>query len=157
MSSAIATFWTVGRERFVPSIWRQKLRRSLRVRRRESERWCVRNRLPGSETWRRAGEQTPMFFGSARTNSSVERFLKHFLQMAPCPEGRLPDQGWADPGSIPFSGFVFVSRGIVTGSCSFHEGSLRGLSKRVFQRVFHRIIFFGEVTKSRGSLIRTCR
>lgn len=90
-------------------------------------------------------------------NFSVEPFLEHFLQMAPCPEGRIPDQGRADSVSIPFSGFVFVSRGIVTGSFPFHEGSLRGLSKRVFQRVFHRIIFFGEGTKSRGSLVRTCR
>ena len=117
----------------------------------------VGSRLSGSETWRRAGEQTPMFFGSSLTKFSVEPFLEHFLQMATRPEGRVPNQGRVDPVSTPFSGFVFVSRRIATGPFSFPEGSLLGLSKRVFQRIFHRIIFFGEGTKSRGSLVGTCR
>ncbi|MFL2935751.1 MAG: peptide chain release factor 3 [Myxococcota bacterium] len=55
----------------------------------------------------RAGEQTPMFFGSALTNFAVEPFLEHFLEMAPCPEGRLSSEGRVDPVSTPFSGFVF--------------------------------------------------
>ena len=55
----------------------------------------------------RVGQQTPMFFGSALTNFAVEPFLEHFLKMAPCPEGRLSDQGRVDPVGAPFSGFVF--------------------------------------------------
>ena len=55
----------------------------------------------------RAGEQTPMFFGSALTNYAVEPFLERFLAMAPCPGARLSDQGSIDPVSHPFSGFVF--------------------------------------------------
>ena len=55
----------------------------------------------------RAGEQTPMFFGSALTNYAVEPFLERFLEMAPCPDGRVSDQGKIDPVAQPFSGFVF--------------------------------------------------
>ena len=55
----------------------------------------------------RAGEQTPMFFGSALTNYAVEPFLERFLGMAPCPGARLSDKGGIDPVSHPFSGFVF--------------------------------------------------
>jgi peptide chain release factor 3 len=54
-----------------------------------------------------AGEQTPMFFGSALTNYAVEPFLERFLSMAPCPGARLSDQGGIDPVGHPFSGFVF--------------------------------------------------
>jgi len=54
-----------------------------------------------------AGEQTPMFFGSALTNYGVEPFLEHFLQMAPPPAPRKSDAGMVDPEKRPFSGFVF--------------------------------------------------
>jgi peptide chain release factor 3 len=39
----------------------------------------------------RAGEQTPMFFGSALTNFGVLPFLDSFLELAPCPHARLSD------------------------------------------------------------------
>jgi peptide chain release factor 3 len=55
----------------------------------------------------RAGEQTPMFFGSALTNYAVEPFLDRFLDLAPCPGPRLSDRGDIDPTGHPFSGFVF--------------------------------------------------
>jgi len=55
----------------------------------------------------RAGEQTPMFFGSALTNFGVRPFLEAYLEMAPCPSARESDQGAVDPVDTPFSGFVF--------------------------------------------------
>jgi peptide chain release factor 3 len=55
----------------------------------------------------RAGEQTPMFFGSALTNFGVQPFLDHFLEIAPCPSSRASDAGPIDPVETPFSGFVF--------------------------------------------------
>jgi peptide chain release factor 3 len=55
----------------------------------------------------RAGEQTPMFFGSALTNYGVRPFLDHFLRMAPPPHARVADTGPVDPVERPFSGFVF--------------------------------------------------
>jgi peptide chain release factor 3 len=55
----------------------------------------------------RAGEQTPMFFGSALTNYGIEPFLEHFLSLAPPPAPRMSDAGLVDPVKRPFSGFVF--------------------------------------------------
>jgi peptide chain release factor 3 len=55
----------------------------------------------------RAGDQTPMFFGSARTNYGVMPFLERYLEMAPAPGPRVSDQGPIDPVGHPFSGFVF--------------------------------------------------
>jgi peptide chain release factor 3 len=54
-----------------------------------------------------AGEQTPVFFGSALTNFGVFPFLQHFLEMAPCPGARESDAGPIDPVERAFSGFVF--------------------------------------------------
>jgi peptide chain release factor 3 len=54
-----------------------------------------------------AGEQTPMFFGSALTNFGVAPFLDRFLEMAPCPGCRESDAGPVDPIERGFSGFVF--------------------------------------------------
>jgi peptide chain release factor 3 len=54
-----------------------------------------------------AGEQTPMFFGSALTNFGVLPFLERFLEMAPCPGPRESDAGPVDPIGCGFSGFVF--------------------------------------------------
>jgi peptide chain release factor 3 len=54
-----------------------------------------------------AGEQTPMFFGSALTNFGVSPFLDRFLDIAPCPGARTSDQGPIDVVETPFSGFVF--------------------------------------------------
>jgi len=54
-----------------------------------------------------AGEQTPMFFGSALTNFGVLPFLERFLELAPCPGPRVSDAGPIDPVRASFSGFVF--------------------------------------------------
>ncbi len=53
----------------------------------------------------RAGELTPMFFGSAMTNFGVEPFLDHFLEMAPSPEHS--HTNIIDPKDEDFSAFVF--------------------------------------------------
>jgi peptide chain release factor 3 len=54
-----------------------------------------------------AGEQTPMFFGSALNNFGVLPFLERFLEMAPCPGARESDAGPVDSIERGFSGFVF--------------------------------------------------
>ena len=54
-----------------------------------------------------AGEQTPLFFGSALTNFGVEFFLETFLEMAPSPTPRDSDIGPVDPYDPRFSGFIF--------------------------------------------------
>ncbi len=55
-----------------------------------------------------AGEQTPVFFGSALTNFGVETFLESFVNMAPTPESHTVngDEELA-PDDPEFSGFVF--------------------------------------------------
>lgn len=55
----------------------------------------------------RAGELTPVFFGSALTNFGVETFLKHFLDMTTTPLPRKSDIGVIDPLKKDFSAFVF--------------------------------------------------
>ncbi len=55
----------------------------------------------------RAGELTPVFFGSALTNFGVETFLKHFLEMTTTPLPRKSDAGLIDPVTNDFSAFVF--------------------------------------------------
>ena len=55
----------------------------------------------------RAGNLTPVFFGSALNNFGVEIFLRHFLEMAPAPSARMTDQGPVDPVEDAFSAFVF--------------------------------------------------
>jgi peptide chain release factor 3 len=55
----------------------------------------------------RAGQLTPMFFGSAVTNFGVEPFLERFLQYTPPPLPRVSDQGAISPESPFFSGFIF--------------------------------------------------
>lgn len=55
----------------------------------------------------RAGELTPVFFGSALQNFGVEIFLKAFLEMATAPVGRISEEKIIDPVSEPFSAFVF--------------------------------------------------
>ncbi|MFI3213716.1 MAG: peptide chain release factor 3 [Eubacteriales bacterium] len=55
----------------------------------------------------RAGELTPVFFGSALTNFGVEIFLQHFLKMATTPLPRKADIGIIDPAEEAFSAFVF--------------------------------------------------
>ncbi|SHH77237.1 bacterial peptide chain release factor 3 (bRF-3) [Sporobacter termitidis DSM 10068] len=55
----------------------------------------------------RAGELTPMFFGSAMTNFGIRQFLEAFLSMAPSPGGRTHSEGGITPEDENFSGFVF--------------------------------------------------
>jgi peptide chain release factor 3 len=56
----------------------------------------------------RAGELTPVFFGSALTNFGVEPFLDRFLELAPPPLPRATTDGTVvSPEDPQFSGFVF--------------------------------------------------
>ena len=55
----------------------------------------------------RAGELTPMFFGSAVTNFGVEPFLDRFLSFTPPPLSRESDEGMIKPEEPYFSGFIF--------------------------------------------------
>ena len=55
----------------------------------------------------RAGELTPMFFGSAVTNFGVEPFLDRFLSFTPPPLPRESDAGLITPEEPYFSGFIF--------------------------------------------------
>ncbi len=55
----------------------------------------------------RAGELTPVFFGSALTNFGVEFFLQHFLKMTTPPLARKADIGEISTTEEEFSAFVF--------------------------------------------------
>ena len=54
-----------------------------------------------------AGEQMPIYFGSAMNNFGVQNMLESFLEMAPLPAGRVSDGEMIDPNTDNFSGFVF--------------------------------------------------
>jgi len=54
-----------------------------------------------------AGEQMPIYFGSAMNNFGVQNMLESFLEMAPPPNGRVSDGEMIDPKTDSFSGFVF--------------------------------------------------
>ena len=55
-----------------------------------------------------AGNQTPVFFGSALTNFGVQTMLETFLQFAPKPHAHKTESGEAvSPYEEEFSGFVF--------------------------------------------------
>ena len=55
----------------------------------------------------KAGELTPMFFGSAMTNFGVKPFLEKFLELAPMPAPRVAREETVEPTSEDFSAFVF--------------------------------------------------
>ena len=55
----------------------------------------------------RAGELTPMFFGSAITNFGVEPFLTRFLEYSTPPASHESDLGVVEPTDEDFSGFIF--------------------------------------------------
>ncbi|ERN41009.1 peptide chain release factor 3 [Rubidibacter lacunae KORDI 51-2] len=55
----------------------------------------------------RAGQMTPVFFGSAMTNFGVQLFLDAFLDYAQYPETRRSSAGSLDPTYPEFTGFVF--------------------------------------------------
>jgi peptide chain release factor 3 len=54
-----------------------------------------------------AGEQTPVFFGSALINFGVRLFLNSFVSFAPPPQPYQSDQGLIAPDKPDFSGFIF--------------------------------------------------
>ena len=54
-----------------------------------------------------AGEQTPVFFGSALTNFGVRLFLDAFIDIAPVPQPYESDAGLVTPEHEDFSGFIF--------------------------------------------------
>ncbi|MDD7794995.1 peptide chain release factor 3 [Clostridium sp. 'White wine YQ'] len=55
----------------------------------------------------KAGELSPVFFGSALTNFGVEIFLQHFLELTTAPLPRNSSMGEIDPFNKDFSAFVF--------------------------------------------------
>ncbi|MEK0316493.1 peptide chain release factor 3 [Cohnella sp. 56] len=55
----------------------------------------------------RAGELTPVFFGSAVNNFGVQTFLENFLQLAPAPTPRRTTEGEVAPDDEKFSGYIF--------------------------------------------------
>lgn len=55
----------------------------------------------------RAGELTPVFFGSAVNNFGVQTFLENFLQLAPAPTPRRTTEGEVAPEDEKFSGYIF--------------------------------------------------
>jgi peptide chain release factor 3 len=54
-----------------------------------------------------AGEQTPVFFGSALTNFGVRLLLDAVLDYVPSPSPRIDESGTPRPLDAPMSGFVF--------------------------------------------------
>jgi len=54
-----------------------------------------------------AGEQMPIYFGSAMNNFGVQNMLEGFLEMAPAPTGRMSEGEMIEPTRGKFSGFVF--------------------------------------------------
>ena len=54
-----------------------------------------------------AGEQMPIYFGSAMNNFGVQNMLESFLEMAPPPAGRVSNEEMVEPNTNSFSGFVF--------------------------------------------------
>jgi peptide chain release factor 3 len=55
----------------------------------------------------RAGQQTPVFFGSALTNFGLEPFLQAIVDLMPSPQPRASDAGLVQPADERFTGFVF--------------------------------------------------
>lgn len=54
-----------------------------------------------------AGQQTPVFFGSALAPFGVQTFIDRFLSMAPAPGPRKSTEGVISPDKPDFSGFIF--------------------------------------------------
>ncbi|MFC0300905.1 peptide chain release factor 3 [Virgibacillus soli] len=54
-----------------------------------------------------AGEQTPVFFGSALAPFGLETFFNAFISMAPGPGPRKTTEGIVSPDTESFSGFIF--------------------------------------------------
>ena len=54
-----------------------------------------------------AGEQTPVFFGSAINNFGVQEMLDAFVELAPAPKSRMTTTREVSPYENEFSGVVF--------------------------------------------------
>lgn len=54
-----------------------------------------------------AGEQTPVFFGTALHNFGVEEFLQHLANYAPGPQSRETVEREVEPNETKMTGFVF--------------------------------------------------
>jgi peptide chain release factor 3 len=54
-----------------------------------------------------AGEQTPVFFGSAINNFGIEELLDYFVEVAPPPQPRMTKEREVNPEEADLSGFVF--------------------------------------------------
>lgn len=86
-----------------------------------------------------AGEVSPMFFGSAMNNFGLEPFLSSFCELMPSPMGRKSSNGWVEPNSEEFSGFVFKIQANMDKSHRDRVAFMRVCSGR-FERgmkVFH--------------------
>ncbi|MFD1737241.1 peptide chain release factor 3 [Bacillus salitolerans] len=53
------------------------------------------------------GTLTPVFFGSGLTNFGVQTFLDTYVELAPSPQPRHSNEGFMEPTTTPFSGFIF--------------------------------------------------
>ncbi|MDE7283705.1 MAG: peptide chain release factor 3, partial [Lachnospiraceae bacterium] len=71
----------------------------------------------------RAGELTPVFFGSALTNFGVEIFLQYFLKMTTTPLPRKADVGLIDPVENEFSAFVFKIQANMNKACRVYTST----------------------------------
>jgi peptide chain release factor 3 len=58
-----------------------------------------------------AGQQTPVYFGSALNNFGVDGFLRALVDLAPPPRARVSKTGPVDPLEAAFSAFVFKIQG----------------------------------------------
>jgi peptide chain release factor 3 len=84
-----------------------------------------------------AGEQTPVFFGSAQTNFGVGPFLERFVALAPGPSDRSTRDGAVRAATDPgFSGFVFKIQANMDASHRDRLAFLRICSGR-FTRGMH--------------------
>jgi peptide chain release factor 3 len=54
-----------------------------------------------------AGEQTPVYFGSALNNFGVETFLQSVMELAPSPRAHSSNRRLVEPDEEQFTGFVF--------------------------------------------------
>lgn len=79
----------------------------------------------------RAGELTPIFFGSAVNNFGVQTFLDNFLELAPKPTERMSKSGLVEPTNEKFTGYVFKIQANMNPAhrdriafCAFAPGAL---------------------------------
>ena len=54
-----------------------------------------------------AGDQSPIFFGSAINNFGVKELLDCFIEIAPIPKARITEERLVEPTEDKFSGFIF--------------------------------------------------